>query len=79
MREDPTTTVDLVKLSDKARQPGAKYGHKLLLWEDEAQHLTGRVEKLCGRETVDKLCGRETVEKLCGRETADTACSLQNS
>ena len=30
MRELPTTIVDLVKLSDKARRLGAKYGHKLM-------------------------------------------------
>ena len=30
MREDPTTIVDLIKLSDKARRLGAKYGHKLM-------------------------------------------------
>ena len=30
MRQDPTITVDLVKLSDKARRLGAKYGHKLM-------------------------------------------------
>ena len=30
MREDPTTIVDLVKLSDKVRRLGSKYGHKLM-------------------------------------------------
>uniref|UniRef100_A0AAV1TKJ4 Coronin n=1 Tax=Peronospora matthiolae TaxID=2874970 RepID=A0AAV1TKJ4_9STRA len=29
MGEDPTTTIDSVELSDKARRLGAKYGHKL--------------------------------------------------
>uniref|UniRef100_A0AAV1TT47 Uncharacterized protein n=1 Tax=Peronospora matthiolae TaxID=2874970 RepID=A0AAV1TT47_9STRA len=32
--------------------------------EDEARHLTGRVEKLCGRETAETACSLQLAELL---------------